>query len=114
MRLRFLVPLAAPLLLAACGGGVEAPSELQGKWGADCSSPFVSFSGSTIHVYPDDADYDLKSAKLDGNAFKVSYDSKAGPVAETYIYENGTLRLDHGTYSGVEATWHKQPMQKCG
>ena len=56
MKPRFLVPLLASLVLAACGGGSSTPSELEGKWGADCSSPFVSF-GNTIHVYPDDADY---------------------------------------------------------
>ncbi len=112
MKTRFLVPVLASLVLAACGGG-GAPSQIEGKWGADCSSPFVSFSGSTIHVYPDDADYDIKSAKLDGSNFTVSYESKTGPVTETYVYENNTLRLDKGTYGGMEAAWHKQPMNKC-
>ena len=111
MNARLLVPLLASLALAGCGSGT--PSELEGKWGADCAQPFVSFSGNTIHVYPDDSDYTLKSAKLDGSTFTVSYESKSGPVTETYVYENNTLRLDKGTYGGMEATWHKQPMSKC-
>ena len=111
MNARFLVPVFASLLLAACGGGT--PSGIEGKWGNDCTAPFVSFSGNTIHVYSDDADYDLKSAKLDGANFTVSYQSKTGPVTETYVYENNTLRLDKGTYGGMEAAWHKQPMNKC-
>jgi hypothetical protein len=111
MKARFLVPVLASLVLAACGGG--SPNEVQGTWAADCASPFVKFDGGTIHVYPDDADYTIKSAKLDGSTFVVSYDSKTGPVTETYVYENNTLRLDKGSYSGMEATWHKQPMSKC-
>ena len=113
MNARVVIALLATLVLAGCGGSGATPSELEGKWGADCSSPFVSFSGNTIHVYPDDADYALKSAKLDGSNFTVSYESKSGPVTETYVYENNTLRLDKGSYGGMEATWHKQPMSKC-
>ncbi|HXC55187.1 MAG TPA: hypothetical protein VNU97_07835 [Rhizomicrobium sp.] len=113
MKTTFLVPLLASLVLAACGNGVATPSELEGKWAADCASPFVSFSGSTIHVFPDDADYALKSVKFEGGLFTVSYDSKTGPVTETYVYANDTLRLDKGTYGGMEAVWHKQPMTRC-
>ena len=114
MNTRILVPIVASLFLAACGrGGSSTPDVLQGTWSSDCSVPFIKIDGGTLHVYPDDADYDLKSAKLDGTNFIVSYDSKAGPVTETYVYENNTLRLDKGTYGGMEATWHKQPMNKC-
>ena len=113
MKAQFLVQVLASFLLVGCGGGSSTPSELQGKWAADCASPFVSFDGGTIHVYPDDADYKLKSAKLEGSNFTVSYDSNSGPVTETYVYENNTLRLDKGTYGATEATWHKQPMNKC-
>ncbi|MEI9888256.1 MAG: hypothetical protein WDN08_17515 [Rhizomicrobium sp.] len=114
MKAQIFVPLLASLVLAGCGGGGGAtPSQLEGKWGADCASPFVSFRGDTIHVYPDDADYAIKRAKLDGSNFTVSYDSKTGPVTETYVYESDTLRLAKGSYAGMEATWHKQPMTKC-
>jgi|ERR1700709_679456 len=112
MKARFLVPVLASLALAACGRG-GTPSEIEGKWAADCAAPFVSFSGDTIHVYPDDADYKLKSAALDGGKFTVSYDSKSGPVTETYVLDAGKLRLDKGSYGGMEAVWHKQPMGKC-
>ena len=52
MKTQLLVPILASLALAGCGRGVSAPGELEGKWGADCSSPFVSFSGDTIHAIP--------------------------------------------------------------
>ena len=112
MNARFLVPVLAAALLAACGNN-SATSAIEGKWGSDCTAPFVSFSGDTIHVYPDDADYKIKTAKQDGANFTVSYDSKSGPVTETYVFENNTLRLDKGSYGGMEAVWHKQPMSKC-
>lgn len=101
------------LALAGCGSGVQAPANVQGTWGADCSSPFIKIGESQIHVYPDNADYDLKSVKLDGANLTLGYDSAAGAVTETYVIEGDTLRLDHGLYAGSEATWHKQPMKKC-
>ena len=76
----------------------------------------AGFARGDVHLQEppsDDADYALKSAKLDGSNFTVSYESKTGPVTETYVYENNTLRLDKGSYGGMEATWHKQPMSKC-
>jgi hypothetical protein len=116
-RLR-LVLLAAPLVLAACGGGggggVQAPAAVQGTWGADCGSPFVTFQGGKVTVVPDHATYDLKSADLAGNQLTVAYATPQGAVSEVYVLEGSTLRLDHGTYAGTEATWHKAPMQKCG
>ena len=106
---------SAALILGACGGGgVKAPDAVQGTWAADCASPFVKFDGGEIHVYPDKASYKLKSAALDGANLNVAYDTPQGAVAETYVYESGTLRLDRGTYGGQQATWHKQPMRKCG
>src|SRR4051812_20371312 len=107
--------LAAAVALGGCGGGgVKAPEAVQGVWSADCSSPFVKFDGSEIHVYPDKATYRLKSAALQGANLDVAYDTPQGPVSETYVLDGGTLRLDHGTYGGQQATWHKQPMRKCG
>ena len=111
MQTRFLIPLFAALLLSACGNSTSGA--LEGKWANDCVSPFVAFNGNTIHVYPDDADYALKTILTMGNSFTVTYDSKTGPVTETYILENETLRLDKGTYGGMQAVWHKQPMMKC-
>lgn len=104
--------------MAACGGGggggVQAPAQVQGTWGADCSSPFVAFKGGQITVFPDKTTYTLKSASLAGDQLTVGYDSSQGAVQEVYALEGQTLRLDHGTYAGVEATWHKAPMNKCG
>ena len=113
MRAFSVLSLVSILALAGCSGGGKTPDQVAGTWGADCSSPFVKFSGDTIHVYPDDEDYDIKSSNLNGDTFIVSYDSKAGPVTANYVIENGMLRLDKGTYAGVEAVWHKQPMKKC-
>lgn len=113
MKYGLFAPVAA-LVLAGCGGsGVKAPDAVQGTWSADCSTPFVKFDGGTLHMYPDKADYALKSATLNGSNLEISYDTPQGAVAETYVLEGDTLRLDHGTYGGAQATWHKAPMKKC-
>ena len=115
MKYGLFVPAAA-LALAGCGGGgsgVKAPDQFQGVWGADCASPFIKFDGGRIHAYPDNADYDLKSAALNGTNLDIAYDTPQGAITETYVVEGDTLRLDHGTYGGQEATWHKAPMKKC-
>lgn len=105
---------ASTLLLAACGSsGPKAPDRFSGTWGAGCSAPFVSFSGNTIHVFPDKADYKLTSVSLVGNDLSVGYASAAGTALETYVIEGDQLRLDRGTYGGSQATWHKAPMKKC-
>ena len=110
-----LVAVAAAGLLAGCGSaGPKAPDAVQGIWSADCSTPFVKFDGNEMHLYPDKATYRLKVAALQGASLDVAYDTPQGAVAETYILEGGTLRLDHGTYGGQQAAWHKQPMRKCG
>ena len=44
----------------------------------------------------------------------MSYPTAQGDVTEVYVQEGPMLRLDHGTYGGSQATWHKAPMQKCG
>jgi hypothetical protein len=109
--------LAMAVALAGCGGGagggVQAPGVVAGTWGADCSQPYVKFDGGQMTVYPDKATYPLKSADLAGGNLTVTYDSAAGAVSEVYAIEGDTLRLDHGTYAGSEATWHKAPMKKC-
>ncbi len=105
---------ASTLLLAACGSsGPQAPDQFSGTWGADCSSPFVRFSGNTIHIFPDNADYNLTSISVAGNALSVGYDSTGGAALETYVLEGDQLRLDRGTYGGSQASWHKAPMKKC-
>ena len=106
--------LALTLLLAGCGGGVKSPAEVAGTWGADCSQPFVKFDGGKITVFPDHATYALKSATLAAGQLTVAYDSPQGAITEVYVQEGQTLRLDHGTYGGTEATWQKAPMNKCG
>ena len=107
--------LVAVALLSACGGGggVQAPAEVMGTWGADCTTPFVKFDGGKMTVFPDKATYSLKTATLAGGQLTVGYDSAQGAVSEVYAVEGPTLRLDHGTYGGSEATWHKAPMNKC-
>ncbi len=105
--------MAACLALAGCGGGVRAPAEVQGTWGADCTQPFVKFSGGDIQVFADNATYRLKSATLADGNLTVAYDTPQGAVSEVYAFDGQTLRLDHGTYAGTEADWHKQPMNKC-
>jgi len=97
----------------AAAGGVQAPAAVAGTWGVDCSEPFVKFDGGQITVFPDQKTYALKSATLTSGQLTVSYESAAGSVTEVYAQEGSTLRLDHGTYGGAEATWHKQPMNKC-
>jgi hypothetical protein len=120
--LRCLAALAVISPLAACGGGrgggsqgggVQSPAAVAGSWGADCSQPFVKFDGGKITVFPDKATYSLTSVALTNGRLDVGYASVQGPVAETYIMEGATLRLDHGTYGGAEAAWHKAPMNKC-
>ncbi len=110
--------LLGSVALTACGGGagggVQAPDSVVGTWGADCTQPFVRIEKSQIYVFPDKATYPLKAASLAGGALTVAYDASTGPVSEVYAVEGATLRLDHGTYGGSEATWHKAPMQKCG
>src|SRR3954470_18511882 len=109
-----LILLACSSVLAACSGGVQAPKEVAGEWGADCSHPFVQFEGSNIKVFPDNATYKLKAAAIANNQLTVTYDTKQGAVTEVYVVEGSTLRLDHGNYGGTDATWHKAPMNKCG
>jgi hypothetical protein len=98
--------------LTACGG-TPTPAAVQGRWGADCSSPFIEIDNGKIHVFPDDADYSLNSVAFDGKTLILKYDLLSGPVSETYIFSGGSLRLDRGNYPGMDAVWHKQPMQKC-
>jgi hypothetical protein len=114
--------LLAAALLAGCGGGgngasatggAQVPAAVAGTWGADCAEPFVKFDGGQITVFPDQKTYALKSASLSGGQLTVSYDSAAGSVTEVYVQEGASLRLDHGNYGGADATWHKQPMNKC-
>jgi hypothetical protein len=103
-------------LLAGCGGsggGVQAPAAVLGTWGADCTSPFVKFEGAKVTVFPDKAAYDLTSATLANGQLTVGYKTAQGAVSEVYVMEGPTLRLDHGTYGGTDATWHKGPMNKC-
>jgi len=103
------------LALGACGGsGAGVPDQFAGTWGADCSSPFVKFDGGTVHVFPDNADYSIKSATLTGNDLKVAYDTKdRGTVTDTYESQGSTLRLTKTEAAGGEATWDKAPMSKC-
>ncbi len=107
--------MGAALLLSGCGGGggAQAPSQVTGTWGADCTTPFVKFDGGKITVFPDKATYSLTSVGLVGDQLTVGYKGSEGPVSEVYVLEGATLRLDRGTYSGNEATWHKAPMNKC-
>jgi len=104
--------IGVSLSLASCGGE-PTPSAVQGTWGADCSTPFIKIDGSEIHIYPDDADYKVKTVTFDGKNLVLGYDSKEGPALETYVFTNNTLRLDRGRYTGMDAIWHKQPMQRC-
>jgi hypothetical protein len=118
MRKRMMTAgaLATAMALAACGGGgggVKAPADVAGTWGADCSHPYVKFDGGKITVFPDNATYDLTSAASQGGQVTVAYTTAQGAVSEVYVEEGPTLRLDHGTYAGTDATWHKAPMSKC-
>ena len=115
MNIRTFGPiLCGCIALAGCGqGGVDAPSVVAGAWGADCATPFVKFEGSKMTVFPDNATYTLKSASYENNQLTVSYTSGQGEVSEVYVMEGATLRLDHGSYGGTEATWEKAPMNKC-
>jgi hypothetical protein len=107
--------LVAAALLSACGGGgVQAPAEVAGTWGADCTQPFLKFDGGKLTVFPDKATYQLKSATLQGGQLTVAYTSAQGAVSEVYVLDGQTLRLDHGNYGGTDATWHTAPMNKCG
>jgi hypothetical protein len=122
MRKRMMTAgmLAATMALTACGGGsgghaggVQAPADVAGTWGADCSQPFVKFDGGKVTVFPDKATYDLTSAASQGGQVTVGYTTAQGAVSEVYVEDGPTLRLDHGTYAGTDATWHKAPMTKC-
>ena len=113
MRLRFSVVLFVCSVLAGCGHKVSVPEPVRGIWGADCTNPFVSFNEDSVHVYPDNATYAIDQVTFDGNDLTVKYTSSAGPVTETYFKSGETLRLDHGTYAGVDTTWHKAPMNRC-
>ena len=114
MRWRIAGALGVAISLCACGGGgVKAPEAVQGTWGADCAQPFVKFDGGKLTVFPDKQTYSLKSADLQNGQLTVAYQSAQGPVSEVYVQEGPTLRLDHGTYGGTEAAWHKAPMNKC-
>ena len=110
-KLIAIVALAA--CLSGCDNGASTPDSVQGTWGADCSKPFIKIEGGKIHVYPDDADYTLKTATFDGTHLVLGYDTAEGAATETYVFAKDTLRLDRGHYTGMDATWHKQQMQKC-
>ncbi len=99
--------------LSACGGGVKAPDEVAGTWGADCTNPFVKFDGGKITVFPDKATYDLTSAAIANGELTVGYKSPQGEISEVYVIAGDTLRLDRGVYGGTEAKWGKMPMGKC-
>ena len=73
----------------------------------------MSFTQDSIHVYPDHATYSLDYVTFDGNNLTVKYSGAQGVVTETYVKSGETLRLDHGTYNGVDATWNKRPMDRC-
>jgi hypothetical protein len=105
--------LVLTALLAGCGGGVTAPAQVAGTWGSDCTQPFVKFDGGKVTVFPDNATYDLKSATMAGGQLTVAYTTPQGAVSEVYVQDGQTLRLDHGNYGGMDATWHKAPMNKC-
>ncbi len=114
--LKIVGMIGATAALGACGGGgggVKAPDAVQGTWGADCAQPFVKFDGGKITVFPDKMTYDITSADLQNGQLTVGYKTAQGPVSEVYVQEGAMLRLDHGTYGGTEATWHKAPMNKC-
>lgn len=107
--------LTTALALAGCGGsGAGVPDQFAGTWGADCSSPYVKFDGGTVHVYPDRADYKIKSAALEGSDLKVAYDTPNGQLTDIYASEGATLRLTKTIAAGgQEAVWIKMPMSKC-
>lgn len=115
-----ILGMAAATLLAGCGGGTNAAddtgmldTQFVGTWGADCASPYMKLTPSTIEVYADNATNTLTSADSDGSSLQLAYDSANGPVTENYAIEGETLRLVSGNYNGMEADWTKQPMQKC-
>ena len=109
-----IIAIALVPMVSGCGrGGVPAPQQVVGTWGADCASPFVTFKDGEITVIPDKASYALKSAQLTNGQLTVAYDTPQGAISEVYALEGQTLRLDHGTYAGAEAVWHKASMSKC-
>jgi hypothetical protein len=119
-RFAFTTALMLAAGLAGCGkgggaasGGAQAPAAVQGTWGADCAEPFVKFDGANMTVFADKTTYPLQSATLAGGQLTVGYTTPQGAISEVYVQDGQTLRLDHGVYGGSEATWHKQPMNKC-
>lgn len=115
-----LAPLALSVGLAGCGlSPGKLPGELGGVWASDCARPFVRFERDKLHVYPDAATYEVKTAQWDGKALTVTYDSKSGEIVETYRKEGDALRLTDGSYGGkagkpgLKVTWNKHPMKKC-
>ncbi|MES2095423.1 MAG: hypothetical protein V4459_01555 [Pseudomonadota bacterium] len=94
--------------------GASIPDQFVGTWAADCTSPYVRFNADgTMHVYPDNADYTIKSAALDGSDLKVGYVSASGETTDVYASEGSTLRLTRTIAGGQEAAWTKAPMSKC-
>lgn len=113
MKIR-IIALGAAMALGGCGGsGVTVPQQFVGTWGADCSSPFVTFADGSVKVFPDNATYKLKSAVAQGQTFQVTYDTPQGTLTDVYVSEGSTLRLDQTISGGQSATWHKAPMNKC-
>lgn len=131
MKLRIAIPVLMLVALTGCGGsggsnssstsasdglGATIPAQFVGTWAADCTSPFVKFnSDGTMHVYPDNADYTLKSATLSGGILDVAYaTTDRGTITDSYASEGATLRLTKtASDQGGEASWTKAPMSKC-
>ncbi|HEY1631860.1 MAG TPA: hypothetical protein VGF56_11130 [Rhizomicrobium sp.] len=111
---RFLYVALSCTLISGCGeGGPQTPQALQGKWGADCATPFIQFDGSKIHIFSDDADYTVTKSDFDGKRLTLSYDTAVGPATEIYSVSKDTLLLEVGHYRDMDVTWHKQPMKRC-
>lgn len=111
---RICVLVFACVAVSACGNkAVSIPDPVRGVWAADCNNPFVGFNQDSIHIYPDNASYAVSQVTFDGNNLVVKYTTAAGPVTETYLKSGETLRLDHGTYGGVDTVWHKAAMSRC-
>ena len=108
-----LLLLLTPFALFACDGGPSTPEAVQGTWGADCGKPFIKIDSRLIHVFPDNADYAVKSVSFDGTHLQLTYDTAFGPAKEIYAFANNTLRLDRGWYKSMDAVWHKDAMVRC-